>query len=460
MRMLTRRGSGEIGPSLVGTHVGHDGSAADQGEKPTASPVRSRSERWWPVAEGVRKHQGIILRVCMLLAAAAIYILRSPTSVTAAGLWAEDGTALFKDAIEGGWTAPFDPYAGQLIVLQRVVTATIAPLPAAVQPTLYAVASVAVAVLSCALILSTRWRDQVPLGVRFACLLALLSTPGIGETYVTLVNSHWWLGIGLLLLGMLRDPMSRVVRIGEIGFAALVATSGFAAIYGIPVLAVRLLRTRSRHSLTVLCVAIVGLGVQMIYLLGSGRSGNLMEIIANPVTGLHVFAKRILATAAIGESGLSVLWPYGEPSVWAISVALVLTTALALMWIRGARMEIGALLLTLIGGWLLALWALTAPDANLEMLLWPGSASRFFMVPIAVLYISLVVSWPASRRWMTVTALASAFLLVGIIADYRMEPRPRYAWAPFADCIDHGRGVVCSTTIAPAWALEVEARGR
>lgn len=425
------------------THSGRVPSAGTAGERSLGTLGRSRAD---------------LVPLGMLLFAALVYVLRSPTSILASGLWAEDGTILFKDAIERGWSALFDPYAGQLIILQRLAATILAPAPAVVQPLLYAVASIGVAVLSCAIVLSSRWRDTLPLGVRFACLLALLCVPSAGEVHLSLVNSHWWLGIGLLLLGMLRDPVSHSIRIGEIGFAALVATSGFAALYAIPALAVRLVRNRSRHSLLVLAVALVGVGVQVGYLLGSGRRGSLTEIVAHPVIGLHVFAKRIMATAALGETNLAVLWPFGQPSVSAILVPLVLTAALALIAARGARMEVGALLVTLIGGWFLGLWALTNPDASLEMLLWQGAASRYFVVPIAVLYIGLIVSRPPGPGWMAVTVLASGILLVGIAADYLIDPRPRYEWAPFAECVDHARGQ-CSTTIAPAWSLQVEARG-
>lgn len=392
----------------------------------------------------------------MLLVATCAYVLRSPTKITAPGLWAEDGTIFFKGAIESGFSALLAPHSGQLSILPRAVAAIVAPLPTSMQPTLYAVAAVAVAVLSCGMVLSSRWRDPVPLGARFVCLLALLCIPGVAETYGTLANTHWWLGVGLLPLGMLRDPETRRVKIGEVAFAALAGTSGFAALYGIPVLGVRALRNRSRHSLLVLGVALLGIVIQIGTLIGSTRRGDIGAILADPATGVLALAKRVVATAALGDGNLAVLWPLESPTALASLVAIVLTTALVFTWMRTAKMEVGALLLTLLGGWLLALWALSV--SSLDVLLWPAAAARFFLVPKAVLYISLLASWPFGGVWRAVPVLVCVLLLTGILADYHVARSPAVDWTPFAQCVDLTDGD-CTTVIPPGWSLQVEGRG-
>jgi hypothetical protein len=395
----------------------------------------------------------------MLVVATYLYALRSPTSITAPTLWAEGGTVFFKDAIERGWSALFAPYSGQLLLFPRLVATIVAPLPAAIQPALYAGVAMAVAVLSCGIVLSSRWRDAVPLSARFVCLLALLCAPGVDETYGTLANTHWWLGLGLLLLGMLRDPLTRGIRIGELAFAALAGTSGFAALYGIPALGVRAIRNRSRHSLTVLGIAVLGVIVQVGVLLGSARRGDIAGIVSDPLAAVLVFAKRVMATAAVGETNLAVLWPVRSPGAWALLAAILLTMALTLIWMRTTRMEMGALLLCLLGGWFLALWAMTQPDSSVEMLFWSTAAARFFLIPRATLYISLVVAWPFLGIKRAALALAGVLLLAGILSDYHLAASPTVDWGPFAQCVDQARAD-CSTVIPPGWSLHVDARGR
>ena len=410
----------------------------------------------------MRRHQDAFLIIGMLLVATCLYLLRSPAVVTGPTLWAEDGTVFFKDAIERGWSALLAPYAGQLLILSRTAALAASPFPVSIQPALYGVVAIAIAVLSCGLVLSSRWRDPVPLGVRFVCLLALLCAPGIAEAHGRLANAHWWLGIGLLLLGMLRDPAARWTKRGEIAFAAIGGLTGFVAIYGIPSLGVRALRNRTRHSWTILGVALAGGAVQLAYLVSSTRRGDL-GLAASDMPGMVlVLAKRVMATAAIGDTTLAVSWPLRSPDAWSLVITLALTAALALTWIRGFRIEMAALIATLLGGWIIAIWAMTQPGLSMEMLFWPSGAARYFLVPVAVLYISLVVSWPSmGGRWRALSALLAVLLLTSISSDYRLSGRVTHDaddWSRFASCVDTTRRQ-CTTIVPPDWPLQVTGRG-
>jgi hypothetical protein len=394
----------------------------------------------------------------MLATGVLVYLLRNPMSVLAPTMWAEDGTLFFKDAVERGWTALLEPYAGQLIVVPRVMATLLAPLPAAVQPTLYAAAAAVVAVLSCGVVLSSRWRESVPIAARFACLLALVGMPGVGEAHAIVATSHWWLGIGLLLLGMLRDPSGRWSRAGEVAFVAAAATSGFVAVYAVPMLAVRALQARSRHSWLVLGTATVGCAIQVGSLLASSRRGDIGVILADPAAGLGVLAKRVLATIAIGDRGLAVVWPFDAPSVAGVVAACMVAALVALMWARSPMLEVGALIAAVVGGVVLALWALTGPGAELGMLFWGGAASRFFLIPKAALLITVVATWSHDRVWRAAAALFLVILTVGIVADYAVTPMPRVEWTRFARCLDESSDH-CATVIPPGWTLEVTGRG-
>lgn len=415
------------------------------------NPVRQRPDL-------VQRHRDTMVIAVMLAAAACLFVLRSPTSLTAATFWAEDGTVFFKDAIEHGWGATFTPYAGQIFVAQRFAAALFGTLPVSWQPTLYAGVAIILAVLACGIVLSQRWRDPVPISARFACMAALLCAPGVGEAFGKLTTAHWWLGVGLILLGMLRDPARGWTRIGEVGYVALTAMSGFVALFGIPALTVRAYRNKSRHSITLVALALLGVGLQLGFLVSSNRRGVIADVASDPVVALLVLAKRVIGTAGMGETGLAVLWPLRSPDTWAAFLCVALTAALASVWIRGRSLEIGALLLALIGGWLLALWAMTQPGLSIEMLFWPMAAARFFLIPRAVLYVSLVVSWPLDGTRKLVLALTCILLVVGIVLDYQQTGLPAVDWAPFAHCVDHTAGR-CSIEIPPGWLLQVEARG-
>jgi hypothetical protein len=196
-----------------------------------AGEVSSENPEAWLGAETIlaRRATGRLI-LAMLAAATCLYIFRRPTSIALPIFFAEDGTAFFKDALDRGWMSLLDPYAGQVLLFQRAAAWGLSKLPVLIQPAAYTAVAVAVAVAACSIVLSARWRAPVPVLARFACLVALLCSPAVDETFATLSNTHWWLGIGLLLLGMLHDPLNRRMKVGEMTFVAIAALSGFAGL--------------------------------------------------------------------------------------------------------------------------------------------------------------------------------------------------------------------------------------
>ena len=403
--------------------------------------------------------------VAMVVVAAYVYVLRQPTVLSAPTLWAEDGTVFLKGALEHGPGAIFQPYLGQVFVLQRLVALSAAALPVGIQPAIYAVVAVATAVLSCSIVLSSRWRSSIPLSARFLCLLALLCSPAVDEVFGTLTNAHWWLAIGLVLVGMLADPLSRRLKVGELAYAALTSMSGFAALFGFPSLLVRCFRNRSRHSFALLGVAIGGTLVQTGYLLSSGRHVNGVGVLEHPVTDLVVLVRRVFAGSVLGDTNLAVVWPNRLPDMWVWILPIALILALATTWRRAPRLELAALLLALLGGWALAMWAWTDPLSALWSFRIGG---RYFVIPIAMLYVSIVLSWPPEFRTRVVAGLALALVLLatGILSDYHLDPlwtawapSSRVDWSPFAACVEM-RSSPCTTVIPPGWQLEIDPPSR
>ena len=408
------------------------------------------------VSAAQRRCAGSGPMLAMLLAAAYVYFLRQPTVLTAPTLWAEDGTIFLKGALEHGPGTLFEPYNGQTFVFQRIVALLAAPLSVSIQPAIYAGVAVAAAVLSCSIVLSSRWRFGVPLGARFLCLLALLCSPAVDEAYGTVSNSHWWLGIGLVLMGMLSDPLSRRLKLGELAFTALTALSGFAAIYAFPTLAVRAYRNRSRHSLALLGVALAGILVQVGYLLKSARHANGAGMFNDPATEVIILVRRVFAGSVVGDINLDLLWPNRMPDTWVWLLPIALILVLTAVWIRAPRLEVAALLLTLLGGWAIAIWALTVPLTVLWLFQIGG---RYFMVPMAMLYLGLIVSWPTGMLRRGVAGLACVLLATGILTDYHLNPLPYVDWAPFAACVEK-HTTTCTTVIPPDWQLEINPPGR
>lgn len=414
--------------------------------------IESRLVRAFTAAR--QRYPSAALTLAMLLGAAYVYVMRQPSILTRPVFYGEDGTVFFKGALEHGAGSIFQPYNGLVYVFQRLVAVLAEPLPVSMQPAIYAAVAVAAAVLSCSIALSSRWRFPVPITARYVCVLALLCSPAVDEVFGTFSNAHWWLAVGLVLLGMLSDPLSRRLKLGELAFAALAALSGFAAVYAIPTLALRAFRNRSRHSLALLGVALAGALVQVGYLLNSARPADGAGIFKHPATDLLVLVKRVFVGPVVGDTNLAALWPDRLPDTWVWLLPIALIAALTTVWISSPRIELVALLVVLFGGWVLALGG--TPDPGNVM----SFFGRYFIVPIGMLYVSLIVSWPESMLRRTMAGLACVLLATGILSDYHLNPLLPVDWAPFAACVEKGAAPTCSTVIAPGWTLEVAPPGR
>jgi hypothetical protein len=165
----------------------------------------------------------------------------------------------------------------------------------------------------------------------------------------------------------------------------------------------------------------------------------------------------VFAGLVLGDRNLALLWPNRVPDWWVWLVPIALLAALTVVWARSPRIEILALLLALLGGWALALWTLWALPDPLRVL-W-SFGGRYFLVPTAVLYVSLAVSVPTGTLRKSIAALACLLLIAGIVRGYRIAPLAPVDWAPFAACVEKGT-TPCETVIPPGWTLEVTPPGR
>ena len=187
-------------------------------------------------------------------------------------MWAEDGTIFFAQDFERGATSLFDGYGGQLLLAHRSIALGASIFPLAWRPAIYVISAFAVTLACCSLVLSSRWCAPVSFPVRVVCLFALVSMPGTDEIMFTLTNIHWWLAVGVVILGLLDDPRSRLGRVAEAAFVIVVALTGFSALYGLPVLLFRWLRSRTGHARALLIAAGTGLFVQLGVLASSSRT--------------------------------------------------------------------------------------------------------------------------------------------------------------------------------------------
>ncbi len=373
--------------------------------------------------------------------AACLLFLRGIPRLRHAGLYAEDGQIFLSQAHNDGVAAFVEPYAGYLHLIPRIIAAVLEPFPVTAAPVLYAVAALLVHVAMLTPALSARLDWIIPGQMLRAVLFALLCLmPPLWEVLGNIANLIFVGGISLLLLMLSDDPRSGVGRVGELAAVAALGLSGPLIVFFVPWFIWRWRRTRSRHSLVVVGVAVAAALVQGVIFLLSDReeSGGSLVYLS------RVWVERI---------GLS--WLFGDSQLVA-SPSWVTSWLAALVWCIGAVViTVVVLRGTAVALWLLHFTLLAAAVLAYGYMPPPFTWQRHFVVPTAIVIV-LLVAVIGARRW---AIAAGGWLAVGVAAmahDFAPEPYPyRPDLTALQQCVNRGEPVCRQTIFGNRWSVQL-----
>ena len=382
----------------------------------------------------------VALTTLLIVGGTAVHILRRPTALSEPQLLAEDGPILLLQTMQRGWRSFNDAYAGYLIVVPRALAWLVSPLPIRLTPVLYAWAATVFAVGVCALALSSRLSWLIAsYPRRIALFLGLVLLPQIPEVHATLVNTVWWCGVGLLLLGLSTDPTSRPGQVAELVAVALFVCSGAAGIVTAPIALHRLWRTRSWRSLIFVGTWGAAALTQLVILRSQHRS--VGHVSGDGTMLFGVALKRMFAPFAVSSNYLAdhTVSDVYRPAAWlaVVGVAVVFVIVCAL----GVRQETGSVLL------LLAVLSLVAG------LLVMGRQARYLpdryaTIPTVIVVIGVVAAKPRQRvlRWMHGALIV--WLLVVWPMNYNVPRRQPHDFTDAGKCLSRG-DVPCRVPVLP-----------
>ncbi len=384
--------------------------------------------------------------------AACLLFLRGIPRLWHAALHHEDGQIFLSQAHNDGVAAFVEPYAGYLHLIPRIIAAVLEPFPVTAAPVLYAVAALLVHVAMLTPALSARLDWIIPGQMLRAVLFALLCLmPPLWEVLGNIANLIFVGGISLLLLMLSDDPRSGVGRVGELAAVAALGLSGPLIVFFVPWFIWRWRRTRSRHSLVVVGVAVAAALVQSVIFLLSPREVPRVPPVPPVSVGSLVYVPRVwverigwgwlFGDMSLPESPWIALWLAG--SVWCIGAVVITVVVL-----RGTAVAL----------WLLHFTLLTAPVLAYGYLRGPWWWQRHFVVPTAIVIV-LLVAVIGARRWVTA---AVGWLAVGVPAMVTViAPAPypsRPDLTPLQQCVNRGEPVcrqVISTSGDREWVVEL-----
>ena len=375
------------------------------------------------------------------VSAACLLFLRGVPRLRHAAFFAEDGQIFLSQAHNSGVTAFLEPYSGYLHLVPRIIAAVLEPFPVTAAPVLYAVAALLVHGAMLTPALSARLDWIIPGQLLRAVLFALLCLmPPLWEVLGNIANLIFVGGISLLLLMLSDDPRSGVRRFGELAAVATLGLSGPLIVFLVPWFIWRWRRTRSRHSIAVVGVAVAAALVQGMIFLLSDRQETGGSLLYLP----RVWVERI---------GLS--WLFGDSQLVASPWWVAFWSA-ALLWCIGAVViTIVVLRGTAVALWLLHFTLLSAPVLAYGYMPPPFTWQRHFVVPTAIVIV-LLVAVIGARRW---AIAAGVWLSVGtgaMVHDFAPEPYPyRPDLTALQQCVNRGEPVCRQTIFGNGWSVQL-----
>ena len=385
-----------------------------------------------------------------------LYLWRVWGRLRPPGIFAEDGLVFYLQAAEIGWPAILRPYAGYLHVLPRLGAAAVAPFGLPAVPVAYSLFTVAVTIGLFSLVLARRLDHFIPSAWGRALGFVLLCcVPQVWETATVMASLIFTGGIGLVLLGLSRAPLTTRGRIAEAVLVVVLGLSGPLIAFFSPLFVRRWWRERTRPNLLLLgLVAATSLVQLLVYLLGD------REAASHPVRDAgRVYLQRVTGELLGSRSAMESMFQQHQFGRWLVVgwlAAVLVVVVTEVRWDAVVALAVSAFALT---------WALRAYGGT--MMTDPTSGDRHILVPSSVLVLCVVATLAhairraapgTARRWWHVGAavIALATLLTtarGVAAGWRI---PAFDHIPagwelrdFQACLDDGRRDCVPVEIAP-----------
>src|SRR3569623_1286621 len=190
----------------------------------------------WPTREGA---SALALAISLV-----VMIARRPDILSNAVFWAEDGAVYFADAFnKGALAALFLPYAGALQIFPRAIYGLATLLPLRFVPLFGVWAALLVRAAIPAFLFSSRftwidWRAKVAVAAYF------LLMPNLAEVHANPANTHWYLGIYLLMVVLADAPRTFAWKCHDWAVLVLAGLSGPMIQFVLPALVFRAVAQR------------------------------------------------------------------------------------------------------------------------------------------------------------------------------------------------------------------------
>ncbi len=391
---------------------------------------------------------------CLLtvVVAAVVLFIRKTDSFLNPQFWAEDGTIFFLQQYENGASVIFQPYAGYLHLVPRLVALfadTFFPYSEA--PLIYNFSSLLLTLFVVANVFSPRFKVKPKPLVALAIVLVPLYS---NEVFLNITNIQWILSFLLIILLLKQKPDSSYGNVAgqfiyDLLLLAFCGLTGPFSIFFMPFFIWRGYRDRDLYSTSLLLTALTTALVQMLFIISaSGQTessqASLTLELCSLILGIKVFGTLFLGKVAAYQVNHYIL------SVLYLSLVLLLAK------VSASDDQLIRLCLGLHLVMIMAVFYRLGGD--LAVLVPEGNGARYFYIPHVLLTWCLIALLNRSAAWekILVGVALTLVLISALTSSFRSPALIDYDWRSYSSMI--GKEDVAIPINPQGWKIPVKAR--
>jgi hypothetical protein len=352
---------------------------------------------------------------CLVLIA---LFTRSPSLITHAQFYAEDGPTWFAQAYNGGWLhSLLLPQAGYLQTMPRLASGLALLFPLQWAPLVMATVGLLIQALPVPILLSARLRNWADLPTRVLLAAVYVVLPNTREIHVVATNTQWHLALAMALTALASAPLTWRGRLFDIVLLLVAALSGPFCIVLAPIVLIFWWLRRQSWILVVFALLSLGAGTQIALLHNAHRVQDPLG--ATLADLLRMTGGNIVAGTIVG--GSSFAWRAPAPLIL-ISVLLGLVICFYCLCFAKAEWKLFLIYCAAVLAASLRS-PLTAKDKPVwDMLVIAVSARYWFLPMLAFVWSAIWCARFARARLFKLAGTGILFSMsVGIVHDWRYQ---------------------------------------
>ena len=348
----------------------------------------------------------IIFFITFCLALAALLFLRRPDALLNPQFWAEDGNLFFAEQFYGqAWL--FEPYAGYLTLIPRLVAKFADLFPVALAPLLYNLAALVLASGCCAWFALPCFRHLVrddKLRI-LACLMIALM-PAVGTILLNLSNIQWYLPLWCGLVCLMPFPRGKTRWALLLVYLLFLFSSPLTFIF-LPIWLLRAGFVRADRKASLTMVAVHGIYAILIkhWVSASARTYRAFHPLAAAINAAKLVLTRVGIMGLLGPKFFAHSFSHQRYFLISMGVGCLIFAGAILWQARGQKrflIQTGLFAYLVFSS--VALFTLVRTGNPPEDLYFTGGGARYFFFGTALFYLWLLMALDRLRSDLWVRA--------------------------------------------------------